>query len=68
MVVTLGALLSDVPHSRPTAVTATADDPELIERLDLTRSTYEGPTGIVGVLHATCAARVGAKPPWRSPR
>lgn len=57
MVVTMGALLSDVPHSRPTSVSGTADDPEMIERLGLTRSTYEGPTGIVGVLHAACAAR-----------
>ena len=55
MVLTLGALLSDVPHSRPTAITGTADDPELIERLALTRSAYEGPTGIVGVLHASCS-------------
>ncbi len=54
LVLTLGSLLSDVPHTRPTAVTGTADDPALIERLDLSRSTYEGPTGIVGVLHATC--------------
>ncbi len=54
MLLTLGALLSDVPHTRPTAVTGTADDPALIERLDLARSSYEGPTGIVGVLHATC--------------
>ena len=57
MVLTLGALLSDVPHTRPTAVSGTADDPDLIERLDLTRSGYEGPTGIVGVLHAACQAR-----------
>lgn len=57
MVLTLGALLSDVPHSRPTAVTGTADDPELLARHGLRRSTYEGPTGIVGVLHAACAAR-----------
>ena len=57
MVLTLGALLSDVPHSRPTAVSGTADDPDLIEQLDLVRSTYEGPTGIVGVLHAACQAR-----------
>lgn len=57
MVLTLGALLSDVPHSRPTAVSGTADDPELLERLDLVRSTYEGPTGIVGVLHAACGDR-----------
>jgi proteasome assembly chaperone (PAC2) family protein len=57
MAVTLGALLSEVPHTRPTAVTGTAEDPDLLERLDLVRSTYEGPTGIVGVLHAACQAR-----------
>jgi proteasome assembly chaperone (PAC2) family protein len=57
MVLTLGALLSDVPHTRPTAVSGTADDPALIEQLGLAPSTYEGPTGIVGVLHAACATR-----------
>jgi proteasome assembly chaperone (PAC2) family protein len=57
MVLTLGALLSDVPHSRPTAVSGTADDPDLIEQLDLTPSSYEGPTGIVGVLHHACQER-----------
>ena len=51
LVITLGALLADVPHSRPTPVTGTAADGELIERLGLQRSRYEGPTGIVGVLH-----------------
>lgn len=51
LVITLGALLADVPHSRPTPVTGTAADAELIERLGLQRSRYEGPTGIVGVLH-----------------
>ena len=50
-VVTLGALLADVPHSRPVHITGTAADPELVERLGLQRSRYEGPTGIVGVLH-----------------
>lgn len=57
MVLTLGALLSDVPHSRPTAVSGTADDPDLIDQLDLQQSSYEGPTGIVGVLHAACQDR-----------
>lgn len=57
MVLTLGALLSDVPHSRPTAVSGTADDADLIEQLDLVRSSYEGPTGIVGVLHHACQER-----------
>lgn len=50
-VVTLGALLADVPHSRPVHITGTAADPNLVERLGLQRSRYEGPTGIVGVLH-----------------
>ena len=51
LVVTLGALLADVAHTRPVRVTGTAADPELVARLGLERSTYEGPTGIVGVLH-----------------
>ena len=51
LVVTLGALLSEVPHSRPVRVIGTAEDDDLIARLQLRRSTYEGPTGIVGVLH-----------------
>jgi predicted ATP-grasp superfamily ATP-dependent carboligase len=55
MVVTLGSLLADVPHTRPSPVTGGASDPELIERLGLQRSRYEGPTGIVGVLHDACS-------------
>ena len=51
LVVTLGALLADVAHTRPVRVTGTAATPELVARLGLERSTYEGPTGIVGVLH-----------------
>jgi proteasome assembly chaperone (PAC2) family protein len=54
MVVTFGALLADVPHTRDARVTGTATDPDLIERLGLARSGYEGPTGIVGVLHDQC--------------
>src|SRR5919202_613004 len=54
LVVTLGALLADVPHTRPAPVTGTATDPELIERLGLSASRYEGPTGIVGILHGAC--------------
>ncbi len=50
MVVTLGALLADVAHTRPVRVTGTAADPELVASLGLERSTYEGPTGILGVL------------------
>ncbi|MGH2700371.1 MAG: PAC2 family protein [Actinomycetota bacterium] len=55
LVLTLGALLADVPHSRPVPITGTAVDPELIKRLSLQRSRYEGPTGIVGVLHEAFA-------------
>lgn len=51
LVVTLGALLAEVPHSRPVSVVGTAYEPELVRRLNLTQSTYQGPTGIVGVLH-----------------
>jgi proteasome assembly chaperone (PAC2) family protein len=54
LVVTLGALLADVPHTRPAPVTGAATDPELIERLGLQFSRYEGPTGIVGVLLDAC--------------
>ncbi|HST26105.1 MAG TPA: PAC2 family protein [Gaiellaceae bacterium] len=54
MVITLGALLADVPHTRPAPVTGTASDLELVERLGLQASRYEGPTGIVGVLHDAC--------------
>jgi predicted ATP-grasp superfamily ATP-dependent carboligase len=56
LVVTLGALLADVPHTRPSPVTGTATDPALVERLGLQTSRYEGPTGIVGVLHDACRA------------
>jgi len=56
LVVTLGSLLADVPHTRPSPVTGGATDPELIERLGLQRSRYEGPTGIVGVLHDACSS------------
>jgi proteasome assembly chaperone (PAC2) family protein len=51
LVVTLGSLLADVPHTRPSPVTGSASDPELVRRLGLEPSRYEGPTGIVGVLH-----------------
>ncbi|MEA2482219.1 MAG: hypothetical protein QOC55_166 [Thermoleophilaceae bacterium] len=56
MIVTLGALLADVPHSRPVGITGLASAEGLVERLGFERTNYEGPTGILGVLHATCAA------------
>jgi proteasome assembly chaperone (PAC2) family protein len=49
MVVTLGALLADTPHTRPIPVSGTTTEPELADRLKLEQSNYEGPTGIVGV-------------------
>ncbi|HEY2217147.1 MAG TPA: PAC2 family protein [Solirubrobacteraceae bacterium] len=55
VVVSLGALLGDVPHTRPVTMSGHASDPALMERLGMQGSTYEGPTGIVGVLHAACA-------------
>ena len=54
MFLTLGSLLADVPHSRPVHIIGTATDADLIERFNLQRSRYEGPTGIVGILHDTC--------------
>jgi proteasome assembly chaperone (PAC2) family protein len=55
LVVTMGALLADVPHSRPVSVSANSQDPALVENLGLSASRYEGPTGITGVLHRACA-------------
>jgi proteasome assembly chaperone (PAC2) family protein len=54
LVVTLGALLADVPHTRPISITGLASDNALVARLGLSTSNYEGPTGIVGVLHSAC--------------
>jgi proteasome assembly chaperone (PAC2) family protein len=54
MMITLGALIADVSHTRPVPITGLASDAELVERLGLSRSNYEGPTGIVGVLHHRC--------------
>jgi proteasome assembly chaperone (PAC2) family protein len=50
LVVMLGALLADVPHTRPAPITGAATDPKLVDELGLQLSRYEGPTGIVGVL------------------
>ena len=54
MVVTLGALLADVPHSKPVNITGIASDESLVDHLGLSSASYEGPTGIVGVLHSAC--------------
>jgi predicted ATP-grasp superfamily ATP-dependent carboligase len=55
LVVTLGALLADVPHSKPVNITGLASDDALVGRLGLSSANYEGPTGITGVLHTACA-------------
>jgi proteasome assembly chaperone (PAC2) family protein len=57
MVVTLGALIADVAHTLPVPITGLASDEQLVKRLDLTRSTYEGPTGVVGVVHDACGRK-----------
>ena len=49
-----GALLADVPHTRPVQITGIAGDQALVERLGFSQTRYEGPTGIVGVLHDAC--------------
>ncbi len=54
LVVTLGSLLADVPHTRPSPVTGSPTDPDFVRALGLSTSRYEGPTGIVGVLHDAC--------------
>ncbi|HKC77183.1 MAG TPA: PAC2 family protein [Gaiellaceae bacterium] len=54
LVVTLGSLLADVPHTRPAPVSAAASDPSLVEELGVEPSRYEGPTGILGVLLDAC--------------
>jgi predicted ATP-grasp superfamily ATP-dependent carboligase len=54
VIVTLGAFLADVAHSRPVAMSGFASDPTLVSRLGISPSSYEGPTGILGVLHWAC--------------
>ena len=51
LVVTVGSLVGNVPHTRPSSVRGSASDPVLAERLGLDRPTYEGPTGVVGAFH-----------------
>jgi len=54
MIVTLGALIAEVSHTLPVPITGLASSVELVEELELERSNYEGPTGIVGVVHDLC--------------
>lgn len=57
LVITLGSLLADAPHSRPITVTGTGASPQIAEKLGVVLSTYEGPTGILGVIHDGCTRR-----------
>ena len=57
LVVTLGALLADAPHTRPISVTGTSSNPELAKRIGFEVSRYEGPTGILGVIQDVCQRR-----------
>ena len=54
MIITLGALIAEVSHTLPVPITGLASSEELVEELELERSNYEGPTGIVGVVHDLC--------------
>jgi proteasome assembly chaperone (PAC2) family protein len=54
MVITLGALIAEVSHTLPVPITGLASDQQLVEELDLERSSYEGPTGITGIVHDLC--------------
>jgi len=54
LVITLGALIAEVSHTLPVPITGLASDPGLVDELELERSSYEGPTGIVGVVHDLC--------------
>jgi hypothetical protein len=65
LVISLGALLADVPHTRPVHVFGSAADDDLISRFDLERSRYEGPTGLVGVVqHALTSAGFSGASLW----
>ncbi len=57
LVVNLGALLADAPHTRPISVTGTSSNPELASKIGFEVSRYEGPTGILGVVQDLCQKR-----------
>lgn len=57
LVVTLGSLLADTPHSRPITVTGTGAHPAIADRLGVSVSKYEGPTGILGIIQDSCMRR-----------
>lgn len=57
LVITLGSLLADSPHTRPITVTSTAAHPNIADRLSVSVSQYEGPTGIIGIIQDGCMRR-----------
>ena len=57
LVITLGSLLADSPHTRPITVTGTSAHPNMANRLGVSVSKYEGPTGILGIIQDGCARR-----------
>jgi len=57
LVITLGSLLADTPHTRPITVTGTGAHPNIAERLGVSVSKYEGPTGILGIIQDGCMRR-----------
>jgi proteasome assembly chaperone (PAC2) family protein len=57
MIITLGSMLADAPHSRPITVTGSGAHPDLAKRLGVEVSRYEGPTGILGVISDACIRR-----------
>ena len=57
LIVSLGSLLADVPHTRPITVTGTGAHPSIANRLGVSVSKYEGPTGILGIIQDGCMRR-----------
>lgn len=57
MIITIGAMLSDSPHTRPIRILATTSNPSIGSRLDLQPSNYQGPTGIIGAIQDGCTKR-----------
>ena len=57
LIVSLGSLLADTPHTRPITVTATGSHPSIANRLGVSVSKYEGPTGILGIIQDGCMRR-----------
>ena len=57
MIITIGAMLSDTPHTRPIRILATTSNPSIGSRLDLQPSNYQGPTGIIGAIQDGCTKR-----------